>query len=117
MMSFQEKYEEYKQRKEAQAFFNQNNDQKVYGKDYLIAILVGFGSTIVMGCILTWIISKIGFNFSYFTILIGIFADAESGLFLFFNAYRVRGGFFAVLEELIGHGVAHLRIFPPGLRP
>ena len=53
MMSFQEKYEEYKQRKEAQAFFNQNNDQKVYGKDYLIAILVGFGSTIVMGCILT----------------------------------------------------------------
>ena len=34
MMSFQEKYEEYKQRKEAQAFFNQNNDQKVYGKDY-----------------------------------------------------------------------------------
>ena len=38
MMSFQEKYEEYKQRKEAQAFFNQNNDQKVYGKDYLIAI-------------------------------------------------------------------------------
>ena len=55
MMSFQEKYEEYKQRKEAQAFFNQNNDQKVYGKDYLIAI------------------SKIGFNFSYFTILIGIF--------------------------------------------
>ena len=73
MMSFQEKYEEYKQRKEAQAFFNQNNDQKVYGKDYLIAILVGFGSTIVMGCILTWIISKIGFNFSYFTILIGIF--------------------------------------------
>ena len=31
MMSFQEKYEEYKQRKEAQAFFNQNNDQKVYG--------------------------------------------------------------------------------------
>ena len=34
--------------KEAQAF-NQNNDQKVYGKDYLIAILVGFGSTIVYG--------------------------------------------------------------------
>ena len=72
MMSFQEKYEEYKQRKEAQAFFNQNNDQKVYGKDYLIAILVGFGSTIVMGCILTCIISKIGFNFSYFTILVGV---------------------------------------------
>ena len=59
--------------KKRKRFLNQNNDQKVYGKDYLIAILVGFGSTIVMGCILTWIISKIGFNFSYFTILIGIF--------------------------------------------
>ena len=48
MMSFQEKYEEYKQRKEAQAFFNQNNDQKVYGKDYLIDILVVFCSKIVL---------------------------------------------------------------------
>ena len=30
MMSFQEKYEEYKQRKEAQAIFNQNNEVKKY---------------------------------------------------------------------------------------
>ena len=44
-MNLQEKYNEYKQRQEAKKFFNQNNDQKVYGKDYLIAILVGFGST------------------------------------------------------------------------
>ena len=43
--------------------------------------------------------------------------DAEPGLFLLFNAYRVRGSFFAVLEELIGHSIAHLRIFPTGLRP
>ena len=27
-MSFQEKYQEYKQRKEAKAFFNQNNAEK-----------------------------------------------------------------------------------------
>lgn len=71
-MSFQDKYEEYKQRKEARDFFNQNNNEKVYGKDYLIAILVGLGSTMVMGCVLTWITSIIGFNFSYFTIVIGI---------------------------------------------
>lgn len=72
-MSFQDKYEDYKQRKEARDFFNRNNDEKVSGKDYLIAILVGLGSTIIMGFILTWITSKIGFNLSYFTILIGIF--------------------------------------------
>lgn len=70
-MSFQDKYEEYKQRKEARDFFNQNNDQKVLGKDYIIAILVGLGSTIVMGVALTWFISLVGFNLSYFTVLIG----------------------------------------------
>ena len=45
MMSFQEKYEEYKQRKEAQAFFNQNNDQKVYGKDYLWGVTATGGGS------------------------------------------------------------------------
>lgn len=71
-MSFQDKYAEYKQRKEARNFFNKNNNEKVLGKDYLIAILIGLGSTVVMGCILAWIISTIGYNFSYFTIVIGI---------------------------------------------
>lgn len=71
-MSFQDKYEEYKQRKEARDFFNRNNDEKVRGIDYIIAILVGLGSTIVMGIVLTWFISLVGFNLSYFTVLIGV---------------------------------------------
>ena len=64
-MSFQEKYQEYKQRKEAKAFFNQNNAEKVLGKDYLIAFLVGTGVSIVLGFIMETIIYKTGINFSY----------------------------------------------------
>lgn len=71
-MSIQDKYDEYKQRKEAQAFFNKNNNEKVYGKDYVIALVVGTGVSIVLGFILELVTSKIGFNFSYFTILVGI---------------------------------------------
>ncbi|WP_455684618.1 hypothetical protein [Thomasclavelia sp.] len=71
-MSFQERYSEYKQRKEARAFFNKNNNEKVCGKDYVIALVVGIGVSIVLGFIMEWITSKIGFNFSYFTILVGI---------------------------------------------
>lgn len=75
-MSFQEKYSEYKQRKEAQAFFNKNNNEKVCGKDYVIALVIGTGVSIVLGFIMEWFTSKIGFNFSYFTILVGIIQAA-----------------------------------------
>ena len=44
-------------------------------------------------------------------------AEAESGLCLFFDSYGVGGGLLAVLEELVGHGVAHLCVFPSGLCP
>lgn len=71
-MSFQEKYNDYKQKKEARAFFNRNNNEKVYGKDYIIALLVGMAASIVLGFIMEWVTFKIGFNFSYFTIVVGI---------------------------------------------
>ncbi|MFQ8706768.1 MAG: hypothetical protein ACLR9T_11975 [Thomasclavelia sp.] len=71
-MSFQDKYSEYKQRKEARAFFNKNNNEKICGKDYVVAIGIGMGVSIVLGFIMEWITFKIGFNFSYFTILVGI---------------------------------------------
>lgn len=71
-MSFQEKYNDYKQKKEARAFFNRNNNEKVYGKDYIIALLVGMAVSIVLGFIMEWVTFKIGFNFSYFTIVVGI---------------------------------------------
>ena len=44
-------------------------------------------------------------------------AYAESGLFFFFYPYRVGKSLFIVLEEPVGHGIAYLRILPPGLRP
>ena len=37
--------------------------------------------------------------------------------FSFFYPYRVGKCLFIVLEEPIGHGIAYLRILPPGLRP
>ena len=72
MMKIRDKYNDYKERKEAQAFFNQHNDEKVYGKDYLIAVVVGLIVTPVLGIIMEWIIAKIGINFSYFSIIVGI---------------------------------------------
>ena len=71
-MSIKDKYNDYKERKEAQAFFNRHNDEKVYGKDYLTAIVVGLGVTAVLGVIMEWVIAKIGINFSYFSIIVGI---------------------------------------------
>ena len=58
-MSFQEKYQEYKQRKEAKAFFNQNNAEKVLGKDYLIALLVVLGVLIAQTLYLTMLMPLI----------------------------------------------------------
>ena len=40
-MSFQEKYDEYKQRREAKKFFNQNNDYHLDVLDYFKLLLVG----------------------------------------------------------------------------
>lgn len=71
-MGFQEKYQEYKQRKEAKAFFNQNNAEKVLGKDYLIAFIVGTGISIILGLIMEMIIYKTGINFSYIAFLVGV---------------------------------------------
>ena len=72
MMSFQDRYSEYKQRKEARDFFNKNNNEKVCSKDYVIAVGAGTGVSIVLGFIMEWVTFKIGFNFSYFTILVGV---------------------------------------------
>lgn len=72
-MSFQDKYNDYKQRKEAQAFFNQNNQEKVMISDCFFAFIIGLVATAAMGIVLEWFISKIGWNFSYLTVIIGIF--------------------------------------------
>ena len=56
MMKIRDKYNDYKERKEAQAFFNQHNDEKVYGKDYLIAVVVG----LIVTAVLYAIVAKAG---------------------------------------------------------
>ena len=71
-MNIKDKYSDYKERKEARAFFNRHNNEKIYGKDYLIAIAVGVIVTFVLGMIMEWIIAGTGFNFSYFSIVVGI---------------------------------------------
>lgn len=72
MMNIKDKYSEYKERKEARAFFNRHNNEKVYGKDYLTAVVVGIIVTAILGIIMEWIIASIGFNFSFFSIVVGI---------------------------------------------
>lgn len=71
-MSLGEKYREYKDRKEARAFFNQHNNEKANSKDFLIAFGIGLSVSIVLGFIMELIITMIGINFSYFSIVVGI---------------------------------------------
>ena len=61
-MNFQEKYDEYKQRREAKKFFNQNNDYHLSVSDYIISF--------------DFLSMKIGWSFSYFDILTGYFTGS-----------------------------------------
>ena len=99
-MSFQEKYQEYKQRKEAKAFFNQNNAEKVLGKDYLMAFLIGTGVSIVLGFIMETIIYKTGINFSYIAFLVGFFEAAAIKKFL--NKSGTNLAIIAVISYILG---------------
>ena len=99
-MSFQEKYQEYKQRKEAKAFFNQNNTEKVLGKDYLMAFLIGTGVSIVLGFIMETIIYKTGINFSYIAFLVGVLDAAAIKKFL--NKSGTNLSIIAVISYILG---------------
>ena len=99
-MSFQEKYQEYKQRKEAKAFFNQNNAEKVLGKDYLMAFLIGTGVSIVLGFIMETIIYKTGINFSYIAFLVGFLEAAAIKKFL--NKSGTNLAIIAVISYILG---------------
>lgn len=99
-MSFQEKYQEYKQRKEAKAFFNQNNTEKVLGKDYLMAFLIGTGVSIVLGFIMETIIYKTGINFSYIAFLVGVLDAAAIKKFL--NKSGTNLAIIAVISYILG---------------
>lgn len=70
-MSFQEKYQEYKQRKEAKKFFNQNNDYHLEAIDYVKMIIVGLITSIVLTIVFEVISLQIGWNISIFYLLAG----------------------------------------------
>ena len=70
-MNFQEKYNEYKQRKEAKKFFNQNNDYHLSSVDYVKMIVVGIITAIILTIIFEVISLQIGWNMSIFYLLAG----------------------------------------------
>ncbi|MGN1181651.1 MAG: hypothetical protein ACI4SR_01500 [Faecalibacillus sp.] len=70
-MNFQEKYNEYKQRKEAKKFFNQNNDYHLELLDYIkvcvAGILAGTAATIIFNVIMV----QMSVSLSIFYLLMG----------------------------------------------
>lgn len=70
-MNFQEKYNEYKQRKEAKKFFNQNNDYHLSSVDYIKMIVVGIITAIILTIIFEVISLQISWNMSIFYLLAG----------------------------------------------
>ena len=71
-MSLQEKYNEYKQRKEAKEFFNQNNDTYISSVDLLKASVVGIVVATIGGFLTQTIATITGFNFSIIYIVVGM---------------------------------------------
>ena len=59
-MGFKEKYQDYKQKREARAFFNQHNYEKVKVGDWFVAFFVGVAITTVAGIILNVITNFLG---------------------------------------------------------
>ena len=55
-MNFQEKYDEYKQRREAKKFFNQNNDYHLSVSDYIRMFIVGTVIAIFQQLLLTFLV-------------------------------------------------------------
>lgn len=70
-MGFKEKYEEYKQRKEAKKFFNQNNDYHLSAVDCVKLLLAGIAVSTIVSFIFNVIEIQIGMSFSIFYLIIG----------------------------------------------
>ena len=60
-MNFQEKYDEYKQRREAKKFFNQNNDYHLSVSDYIRMFIVGTVIAIFLTISFDFLSMKIGY--------------------------------------------------------
>lgn len=70
-MSFQEKYNEYKERQEAKKYFRSNNDQFLDVSQWVKTIGFGIIGAVVMGVVHCVLTLKLGMDFSLFYLIIG----------------------------------------------
>lgn len=70
-MNFQEKYNEYKQRREAKKFFNQNNDYHLDPIDYVKLFFIGTISGTVVSLIFNVLTVHLSISLSIFYLLTG----------------------------------------------
>lgn len=70
-MSFQEKWNEYKEKQEANKYFRSNNDQFLDSQQWIKTISYGLLGSLVMGVVHSVLTIKLGIDFSLFYIIIG----------------------------------------------
>lgn len=75
-MNYKEKLEERKQRKEAQAFFNQHNDAVLKPIDWIKILGIGVLISIVGGFVLAYITDALGFRVGIFSAVVGYFVGS-----------------------------------------
>ena len=70
-ISFQEKYDEYKQRREAKKFFNQNNDYHLDVLDYFKLLLVGTSVGTILSVFFNVLMVQLSVSLSIFYLFTG----------------------------------------------
>ena len=70
-MNFQEKYDEYKQRREAKKFFNQNNDYHLNPVDYVKLFIAGIIAGTIVSVIFNVLTVQLSLSLSIFYLLTG----------------------------------------------
>lgn len=70
-MSIKEKWQDYRQRQEAKAYFRSHNHYILKGKDYALMIGVGLIEGLIIGAILAFIENLLPVSFAIIYILIG----------------------------------------------
>ncbi|WP_296875881.1 hypothetical protein [Thomasclavelia sp.] len=100
-MGLNDKFQEYRQRREAKAFFNQHNSEKAQGMEYLLAFVTGLITTIILGIVA----DIIGINLWLLTVLIAIVQAQMIRKVL--NKSGKQLGCISVVSFLLGIVLAH----------
>lgn len=123
-----ERWEEYKERKAAQNYFRQNNDQFLSGEQWIKTLLASIVSAILMGVVHGAITLRIGMDFSILYIVIG-YAIANimtsvsgvhspqvaiaSAVVTFFAFYISRLSVFVIAYSTFGISISSIFTFVP----